>query len=121
MPRCRAHRCADLARPNVLLFDDLLWNSARTAKQLELFRAWKEACPAHAKKVVVLEIGVGVAVPTVSSQCGKTICDLYGAGCDTTFIRINPGEGRGIAVPGKGFTLRASALEALTALAGALQ
>lgn len=127
IPRCKAHRCDGIARPNVLLFEDLMWNPARTSLQLDAFTKWKTArmgtaasssnAADRAQKVVILEIGVGLSVPTVSAQCDKFFFDLYTQDCETTLIRINPDRPPHSALPpSRQIHLQTGALDALTAL-----
>lgn len=59
LPRC-AH-CGGLARPNILMFDDLAWIDSRTDKQRERFDAWAQ----HVAAPVVIELGAGVDLPSI--------------------------------------------------------
>lgn len=107
----RAHRplpscpnCGGLARPNILMFDDYDWAPNRSQAQLDELNTWRRAN----RDLVVVEIGAGLAVPTVRRQA-ELATAATGA-----LIRINPREsavrhGRGISLPG-------GALETLTAL-----
>ncbi|MCC6532149.1 MAG: NAD-dependent deacetylase [Burkholderiales bacterium] len=71
-PRCRA-----LARPNVLMFDDWCWLSDRTSAQQSRFRRWRRSV----ERAVVIEIGAGLAIPSVRRFGEAQGCPL---------IRINP-------------------------------
>lgn len=81
LPACPA--CGALARPNVLMFGDYLWNSRRTAEQRERFLAWFDRTQDH--RLLVIEIGAGSAVPTV-----RHACEEAAAQPGTTLLRINP-------------------------------
>lgn len=59
LPACPA--CGGLARPNILMFGDAGWLSARSAQQAARLRAWL-ATTSH---LLVIEPGAGTAVPTV--------------------------------------------------------
>jgi len=77
LPQCP--HCKKLARPNILMFNDFHWIEDRTNKQQELYSQWSE----KSHNVVVIEIGAGLAIPTVRSAC-----EVTGA----FIIRINPRE-----------------------------
>lgn len=71
----------ELLRPNVLLFNDEDWNSSRMEQQILRYRAWHRE---HAlSDIVALELGAGLAVPTVRFQCFADAQAL---------IRINPND-----------------------------
>ncbi len=59
LPRCP--HCGALARPNILLFNDLDWNDLWTERQHMLLDAWLDTVPAP----LVLEIGAGRTIATV--------------------------------------------------------
>lgn len=102
LPSCP--RCGGLARPNILMFGDLDWVPDRTQRQLDTLREWRRAN----RDVVVVELGAGLAVPTVRRQA-----ELASA-ANGALVRINPRE------PGirhdRGVSLRMGALEALQSL-----
>ena len=112
-PMCRGD-CGGLARPMVLMFGDCGWVDERTKKQEEDFEQWvkrvkrevkgsslsvesssslppsppsslSSSLQKRNKKVVAIEIGAGVALPTIRAEtenfCKKTMA---------TLIRINP-------------------------------
>lgn len=107
LPSCPA--CGGLARPNVLLFGDLGWDPARTDAQEARLAALLDAV--RGEEVVVIEVGAGTAIPTVR-WFGEGLARSHGA----TLVRINPTEPEGGHV-----ALRAGGLEALTAVADALE
>ncbi|KAF0215740.1 MAG: Sir2 family transcriptional [Geobacteraceae bacterium] len=83
IPQCI--QCGDVARPNILMFGDYSWISARTARQERNYDEFLAGC--RGNPMVVVEIGAGTAIPTIrytSEQLG----DRYGA----VVIRINPRE-----------------------------
>ena len=103
LPSCPS--CGGLARPNILMFGDWGWVPHRSQQQLDELTEWRRS---H-RKLVVIEIGAGTAVPTVRRQA-----ELASA-ASGALIRINTREpavrhGRGVSLP-------VGALEALTALA----
>lgn len=106
LPSCP--HCGAPARPNILMFGDMGWIPHRTQRQLETLRAWRRANT----DVTVVELGAGLAVPTVRRQA-----ELASA-ANGALVRINPREpevrhGRGVSVP-------CGALEALRAIASRL-
>ena len=101
LPRCR--KCGDVARPNILMFNDWDWVEIRAKRQRMLFERWLLT----ADKPVVIELGAGTAIPTVRS---------VGERSGSPVIRINP-DAYGID-PRKGIGISASALDVLTMLDG---
>lgn len=77
VPRCDS--CGSPARPNVLMFNDGDWLDQRTGRQAIRLYDWL----AKVKKLVVIELGAGTAIPTVRHLSER------GGG---TLIRINPTE-----------------------------
>lgn len=59
LPRCPD--CGALARPNILMFGDAHWNSARSDTQRMLLDQWLDSAQAP----LVIEIGAGRAIATV--------------------------------------------------------
>lgn len=103
LPSCR--NCGGLARPNILMFGDWSWVGGPSQKALDGLAQWRRA---H-RNLAVLELGAGVAVPTVRRQA-----ELASA-ASGALIRINPREpevrhGRGVSLP-------MGALAAITELA----
>ena len=83
LPSCPS--CGSLARPNILMFSDFQWNSCRVDEQNQNFRNWiKEN---ENKSLVIVEIGAGLAVPTVRMTCESLFQSWIG---EASFIRINP-------------------------------
>ena len=83
LPSCPL--CGSLARPNILMFSDFQWNSFRVDEQNQNFRNWiKEN---ENKSLVIVEIGAGLAVPTVRMTCESLLQNWK---AEASFIRINP-------------------------------
>ncbi|OQO92826.1 NAD-dependent protein deacetylase [Saccharomonospora piscinae] len=102
LPSCP--HCGGLARPNILMFGDGDWLGDRSQAQLDAYTAWLRA----ARSLAVVELGAGLAVPTVRRQA-----ELASA-AGGTLVRINPREPQ--VRHGRGVSLPVGALEALTAL-----
>lgn len=79
LPRCP--RCGALARPNVLMFDDLHWLDHRTQAQADTLRAWRQGLP---RPGLVLEIGAGSAIPTVRAFSNARAQEGW------KLVRVNP-------------------------------
>ena len=106
LPRCPI--CKGLARPNILMFSDFDWDSSRVNKQNENFQSWVDSN--KSKPLIILEMGAGLAVPTVRSTCERLLDQWEN---EATFVRINPRDVSSI----KGIvTLKMGALEALQLL-----
>lgn len=69
--------CGQLARPNILMFDDWNWNSTVKEEQLILLKKWLESV----KSPVIIELGAGVDLPSI-----RQISEAQGF----PLIRINP-------------------------------
>jgi len=105
LPRCPG--CGAPARPNILMFNDGAWIAARTDAQFDRLRRWRKTANKVANKVVVIELGAGVAIPSVrrmSEQQGVPI------------VRINPRAPQ--LGPHAGVAISLTALEALQTLHG---
>ncbi|WP_295441873.1 Sir2 family NAD-dependent protein deacetylase [uncultured Thiodictyon sp.] len=83
LPTCP--HCGRLARPNILMFDDVDWVEARQLQQMERLQQWLEPV----RHPVVLELGAGTAIATVRHFSQDVIHDWGGR-----LIRINPTEYR---------------------------
>ncbi len=83
-PRCI--HCGGVARPNVLMFDDWSWVSARTVRQERLFSDF--IASRGRRGLVVVEIGAGTAIPTI-----RRMSEELGRRCGAAVIRVNPCEG----------------------------
>lgn len=84
IPQC--HYCSKIARPNILMFDDWYWNQKRSIKQMHKFNVWKKQIKRSKKKLAIIEIGAGTAIPTVR-KTGEEIAKINK---NAKLIRINP-------------------------------
>jgi hypothetical protein len=75
------------ARPNVMMFSDGAFNSARADEQREMYYEWYETLPPDAR-LVVIEIGVGTAVQKVRAMA-ETMVQAFE---HSTLVRINLGD-----------------------------
>jgi NAD-dependent SIR2 family protein deacetylase len=75
LPRC-AH-CGRLARPNILMFNDSDWVERRMQRQYDRLEAWL----ATVQRLVIIEIGAGVDIPSLRR---------FGEQLRQPLIRINP-------------------------------
>jgi len=85
LPVCE--HCGGLARPNILMFGDWGWISNRTSEQSDRFEDWLHKI--RDRRLVIVELGAGTAVPTVRMTSERVAHNLGG-----TLIRINPREPR---------------------------
>lgn len=76
-------KCKDLARPNILMFEDFKWNARRTLAQDARYNRWKKQN--KSKKLLVIELGAGTVISTVRRE-SERIAKSYGG----KLIRINP-------------------------------
>ncbi len=108
LPACPA--CGALARPNILMFSDWGWDSARADVQHRTMAEWLDSL--SGARLAVVECGAGQAIPTVRSTC-EHVAGL----CGGTLIRINPREAD---VPRGQISLPIGALAGLRLLDGRL-
>ena len=99
-------RCGGLARPNILMFGDWNWQADRTEAQFQHFADWLEIVAG--KRFVVVELGAGLAIPTVRRLAEELVTDFH-----ATLIRINLREAT---VPPRQLGIAASALQTLQAI-----
>jgi NAD-dependent SIR2 family protein deacetylase len=99
--------CGSIVRPNILMFGDWEWDQARTAAQIDRYAAWLHQV--QGRRVVAIEIGAGLAIPTVRAECEHRADVL---------VRINP---RDPDTPPPGVSIALGAREALEAIKAALQ
>jgi len=83
LPLCRD--CHALARPNILMFGDWNWISARTANQEQNLEKWISTLQQHKLQLAIIEIGAGTAVATV-----RLTSEDIARKTNATLIRINP-------------------------------
>ena len=84
LPKCI--NCNSLSRPNILMFGDWSFIGNRTDGQARRFHNW--TMENKGKKIVIIEIGAGSAVPTIRSFGDRFSRAEEG----TNLIRINPRE-----------------------------
>ena len=101
LPSCPT--CEELARPNVLMFSDWGWDSSRTRGQQERHQQW--LIQRADRKMAVIEIGAGKAVPTVRMNCEAIAAETGGK-----LIRINIRDSE---IPRGNVSLPIDGLEAL--------
>jgi NAD-dependent SIR2 family protein deacetylase len=82
LPQCPT--CGALARPNILMFGDWEWDGTRSNDQEENYHQWLSHT--YEKKLVIIEVGAGLAVPSVRME-GEHIVHTYP---NAQLIRINP-------------------------------
>ena len=99
LPTCP--KCRQLARPNILMFDDGLWINSRTALQRASWQVWSD----DVRTKVVIELGAGIDIPSIRHIGNKQACPL---------IRINPRHTH--LQEGGGIRLAMGAKEALSAI-----
>ncbi|MYM66231.1 NAD-dependent deacetylase [Pseudoduganella sp. FT55W] len=97
--------CGALARPNILMFGDSGWNEQRTAAQ----EARLHRLLTKAQRPLVIELGAGVAIPSVR-YFGQTVISRHNG----RMIRINPREPQVASANDVG--LAAGAYDALSAI-----
>jgi NAD-dependent SIR2 family protein deacetylase len=91
-------RCGGVARPNILMFGDGSWLRGRYDEQRR-YEGWLRRV--EGGRVVAVELGAGLAIPTVRYECERR---------GRVLIRVNPREAD---TPAGGILLPAGALEAL--------
>ena len=80
--------CDFVARPNILMFNDWNWNDNKTVNQERKYAKWLKTIQKSNKKLAIIEIGAGIAIPTVRNEGEKLATTLKNA----RLIRINPKE-----------------------------
>ena len=103
VPACP--HCGAIARPNVLMFDDVGWVGERRELQAARCRDWLEGV----RRPVVIEIGAGQDIPTVRHFAHRVVLRHGGA-----LVRINPRAPHIGKLPGVG--IAGGALAALAAI-----
>ena len=87
MPKCK---CGEMARPNIMMFNDSGFNATETDKQEKLFNQFMNKWDKGSDKIVIIEIGAGTAIPTIRN-IGEHIQEFVGS----QLVRINPRESHG--------------------------
>ncbi len=84
IPECKY--CSSIARPNILMFGDRKWNEKRTNQQEQHYYSWISSVRSSGKKMVIIEIGAGTAIPTIQNERNR----LTRINDNIKLIRINP-------------------------------
>jgi NAD-dependent SIR2 family protein deacetylase len=84
LPRCPG--CGEISRPNILMFGDWSWLSARTRIQEQAFERF--LAENADRRIAVIEMGAGSAIPTIRATSERIGWRYEHA----TVIRINPRE-----------------------------
>ena len=95
-------QCGAVARPNVLMFNDWAWDESRWSEQDTRYTAWQTRVAG--RRVVAVELGAGLAIPTVRDECEAR---------GQVLVRVNPREA---GTPAGGISLSLGALDALGAI-----
>lgn len=77
--------CKEVARPNILMFEDWDFNGKRSTNQETRFNKWIQKLKDNKSKLCIVEIGAGKAIPTVRMLSEEIAKEL-----NATLIRINP-------------------------------
>lgn len=104
LPLCPG--CGAVTRPNILMFNDLEWARERYMEQRERYARWLNRV--KDRHIVAIELGAGLAIPTVRYECEEQ---------SRILIRVNPREAE---TPAGGISLPFGALEALRRIDGLL-
>lgn len=78
-------KCGAVARPNILMFGDWEWNGKRSETQDKNLQNWLRGLLKKGSKLTILEIGAGLAVPTI-----RITSEALAKQFKASFIRINP-------------------------------
>ena len=107
LPQCP--RCGGAARPNILMFGDFGWNPRRCDGQQQRYNLWLRQLRERNAKLVAIELGAGVAVPTVRYECEGRAAQFD----DARLVRINPRDRQ---APRGSVVIGGTALESLPAI-----
>jgi len=110
LPTCP--RCGGLARPNILMFGDFLWDASRSAAQEQRLQAWLAEVEASRARLAVICLGSGTAIPTVRYTAERCARGLGGG-----LLRINPRDAQ---APSGCLSLKTGARAGLRAIDAAM-
>ncbi|MDQ1267447.1 MAG: Sir2 family protein [Campylobacterota bacterium] len=88
--------CQEVARPNILMFNDWFWNKRRAMRQEEKYRKWLKKFTIFHEKLAIIEIGAGSAIPTVrreSENLAKRYPNIQLIRINTTEAELNGAKG----------------------------
>lgn len=105
IPKCK--NCGGVARVNILMFGDWEYIADYRNRQMNRLLNWLKSVETSGQKLAVIEIGAGLAVPTVRNF-NEEVCSDY---TKAKLIRINPREDQ--TPPKLGVGLHMGGLEAL--------
>jgi NAD-dependent SIR2 family protein deacetylase len=111
VPRCP--RCGGVSRPNILMFGDYAWIAHRTHAQRNAFEGWLAAQRSGGRRLAVVELGAGTAIPTI-----RYTSEGLGARDGARVVRVNPREAQ---IAGPHVSIAAGALDGLRAIDEALR
>ena len=100
LPSCI--NCGDIARPNILMFNDSYWLSHRSEQQAKRYKYWKGNI--RDKSLTIIEVGAGISGCSARWE-SRQACN--------TLIRINPTDAAGKA---NTVSIQSGALDALLAI-----
>jgi NAD-dependent SIR2 family protein deacetylase len=82
LPRCP--HCGAMARPNVLMFNDVDWSPQVRFEQESRYRQWLASI--RGRRLVIIELGAGTAIATVRMLGEHLVAERD----RTSLIRVNP-------------------------------
>ncbi len=83
IPKCP--HCGELARPNILMYEDHRWNYQRIGTQEQAFEKFLQE--RQNDPLVIIELGAGIWVPTL-----RLMSEKFGQQPNVRVIRVNPKE-----------------------------
>ncbi len=104
LPYCK--KCREIARPNILMFNDWNWLEYREKKQREKFANFLRQVGSDS--LVILEFGAGIAMPTI-----RNLSEIIASDFNATLIRVNPQD---YSVPDGAISLKMGAKDAIEEL-----
>ncbi|SMC10066.1 SIR2 family NAD-dependent protein deacylase [Nitratiruptor tergarcus] len=104
IPRCSS--CGEIARPNIMMFNDYSFNSSINYQQKKRYDSFMRKYYNSDTKIAILEFGAGTALPTIRIM-GEEMQEKIS---NATLIRINPREAKG---PKGTISIAKGALEAI--------
>jgi NAD-dependent SIR2 family protein deacetylase len=88
IPRCK---CGEIARPNIVMFNDYFFNSYENNQQNKRFESFMDKYNKGNTKIAILEFGAGTTISTIRDM-GEYIQEKVDS---ATLIRVNPREAQG--------------------------
>ncbi len=103
LPRCPI--CNSPARPNIMMFNDWGWKEERTLKQSNKMNLWINSLKSNNKKVLIIEVGAGTAIPSIRLKTQELAIIL-----NAKYYRVNPRETN---VDASGIPIKLNALDGI--------